>query len=189
MQDSASYTVRKSVLESARTWTVDENGLSWSAPDSSGRLAFSDMRAIRLDWSASRFDTARHTVRVSGRTGTAAAIVSTSYKGIGNFSDQAECFVPFVRALIGLAHRANPHCEFWAGASPVKYAGNVLALAAGVLALAAVLLTIGSPLTGLIAMKILLIVFLAPLGVRWLIVNWPRRFDPRQIPADLLPGG
>lgn len=189
MSDSATFSVRKSAFENERTWTVDATGLSWSAPDKSGHFDFKDIATIRVAWTGTRFDTGRHAAHVTRVNGWTETIVSSHYKGPAQFESRAGTYLPFVQALIALTARHNPACVFLAGARPLNYWASAGVMVAGLGLLLLVGFTIGVPLTGLIAAKLVIIAFLLPLAIRWLKRNRPRQFTPPVIPADVLPSG
>lgn len=187
MPDSASFAVRRSVLEADCTWTVDDGGLRCSSGESAHHMAFSDIAAVRIEWTGSRFDHGRYTVNVKGRGGASATIVSTHYAGFAQFEDRSASFTPFLRTLVRLTAQHNPACAFYAGAPLAKYIFNIAALAVGLFLFVLVAALVGVPLTWLIIVKIIVIVSLLPLALRWLKANRPRRFTPPDIPPDVLP--
>lgn len=182
-----SYTVRRNALETERTWTVDASGLSWTSTDKSGHFDFKDITSIRLEWTGSRFDHARHACHVRRFNGWTETIVSTYYDGPAQFGDRAEGYRAFVSALVQQTAAANPSCVFHAGSGILHYAFNVAFMTTSLALLALVMFTIGIPLHWLILTKLLVIAFLLPLALRWVKKNRPRRFEASAIPADVLP--
>lgn len=192
MSDAYTYSVRRSLLENERRWSLDDRCLSWSAPDDPkdrGHIECRGIRRIRLQWTGSRFDHARYQCRVTAASGLSETIVSTHFAGVARFEDRSDAYRPFVRALIRQVAAANPACQFVAGVSPLKYIFNAMFLLVSFALLFLVLLTIGIPLHWLIITKLTVIAFLLPLVLRWLKQNRPRRFSPESIPADTLPPG
>jgi hypothetical protein len=187
MLDPVHYSVRRHAFEKERRWTVDGTGLAWQAEDSSGRLAYSDIASIRLDYGATRADFARFRCHVTGRTGTY-TVVSSHFDGPGSFSDRRDTYAPFVRTLIVRTAAANPRCRFHAGVSPARFWATALLLFVSLIVLATAVLSLGVPALWYLYLKIAVLIVLLPVAFIWIKRNRPRRFQPSAIPADVLPG-
>lgn len=188
MPDPVQYSVRRHAFEKERRWSLDDTGLAWQAEDASGRLDFAAIAAIRLQYGATRADFARYNCHVTGRSG-AYTIVSTHFDSLGSFSDRRETYAPFVRALVARAAAANPQCRFHAGVGPAQFWLTVLFLFAALAIVAVAALSLGIPPLWYLYLKIAVIAVLLPVAFVWIKRNRPRRFDPKAIPADVLPGG
>jgi len=183
----AEYRVRHHAFEPERIWHVGPDGLSWQVGEKSGHFGFSEIVAIRLGYTPTRFDFARYRCIVTRFNGWEETIVSTSYRGIGSFEDRAGDYGRFIRTLIAEASRANPAIQFKAGESQLKYWGSIAILVAAFALLAIVVLSIGFNTTWLIIAKLLVIAFLFPVCLRWIAKNRPQPFSADAIPASVLP--
>ena len=183
----ASYSVRRNAFEDPRTWVVDDTGLSWNDGKAKRHVRFDEIATIRLEYGATRFDSARFLCSVVGPNGWTEQIVSTGYSGLADFTDRRPDYVPFIRALIAATAAANPKCQFVAGSNAGKYWLNVASLVFAAVVIAIVAVSIGIPLTAVILAKGIVIAFLLPRAVSWVKRNRPRPFDPAQPPADVLP--
>lgn len=143
---------------------------------------------IRLTFDPTRFDRVRYRCGIRGRNALRESLVSTSYVSFGTFEDRGRGYAPFVREFVRRAARANPRCRFRAGARPLAYAVQHLFVLA-ILVLLAVLIaaTAGVPPAGLVLVKLAIVAAYVPLSLRHARRNWPRRFDPGNVPRDLLP--
>jgi hypothetical protein len=184
---TASYTVRRNALETARTWTVDDRGLSWHGGPQDGHCDFSEIASIRLEYGATRFDAARFLCSVSRFNGWTEQIVSSEYTGFADFTDRRTDYVPFVRTLIAATAAANPKCRFIAGSGNGRYWLNIAALAFSAIVVVLAAVSFGIPLTAVIVAKAIVILFLLPRAIAWIRRNKPHPFDPGNIPADVLP--
>jgi hypothetical protein len=184
---TASYTVRRNALETARTWIVEDSGLSWQGGPHAGHFDFSEIASIRLEYGATRFDAARFLCSVSRFNGWTEQIVSSEYTRFADFIDRRADYVPFVRTLIAATAAANPKCQFVAGSGSGRYWLNIAALMFSALIVALAAVSFGIPLTAVIVTKAIVILFLLPRAIAWIRRNKPRPFDPANIPADVLP--
>lgn len=181
------FPIRRSILEPERIWRLEDDGLSCASEDGIVQVPYRDIRMIRLQWSATRFDDNRHSCEILGPNGVMPVLVSTHYAGPMQFEDRRAGYVPFIRQLLRRAHAANPQCRFIAGSSGGGYMFNIVALIGAILLFAFVLLLTGLPLTAIILIKLVLIAVLLPKALRWLRVNQPRDFHPDTPPPEVLP--
>ncbi len=181
------YRVRQHAFEQERLWRVGPDGLSWDGGDKKGHFPFSEIVAIRLSYTPTRFDFARYRCIVTRFNGWRETIVSTSYAGIGSFEDRAPAYAKFVRSLVTEASKGNPGIRLKAGESNFRYWGNIVLLAGAFTFLALVFLSLGFNPTWLIIVKLLVIALLLPVCLRWITKNRPRSFAPDAIPEKILP--
>jgi hypothetical protein len=185
---AATYTVRRHAFEPERTWRVDEAGLSWQGEGVCGHFPFSEITTIRLLFGASRADQNRYLCQVTRFNGWMEEIVSTHYAGPMNFEDRRSTFRPFAEQLTIQAARANPKIRFWAGVAPLNFWLSGLLVVSVAALLAFVLLTLGPGGGWIVAAKLVLLVFMIPMVVRWFRRNRPVSFTPPAIPPGVLPG-
>jgi hypothetical protein len=184
------YSVRANVFEPEMTWRLGPDALEVETGAGAAplRLPYRDFIEIRLSFAPSRADSARYRcdLRVFGQAST--AILSTHYAGIADFEDRGASYAPFVRGLVAQVAAANPKCRFRAGKSFIVYWAEHLFLLAMVALLVAVLIAIGSSHWSEVTWNKFWITLAAiPLLIAYSRANWPRRFDPRNIPDDVLP--
>jgi hypothetical protein len=183
----AEYRVRQHAFEPERVWRVGPAGFAWQVGEKAGHFAFSEITSIRLSFTPTRFDSARYRCTVTRFNGWRENFASTSYAGIGSFEDRGRAYGVFVRALVDEATRANPAIRLEAGESSLRYWSSILILVAALLLLAVILLSVGFNATWIVIVKLMVIAFLLPIGLRWIAKNRPRSFAPDAIPADVLP--
>ena len=93
-----------------------------------------------------------------------------------------------MQALNDSVAAANPKAKFEAGSAAWVYALNIGCLGVGVVALVWILvLTGGEGWSDVTMWKAFIVLGMIPLAVAWVRANWPRRYDPRTIPQNLLP--
>jgi len=184
----ATHCTRRSVLDNEAAWTLDEQGVERSvACEGARRIRFADIAEIRLSYDPTRFEANRYRCDLTTKSGARELIVSVSYVSPASFDDRAATYVPFVRALALNAQKANPGCRFVAGKKPLTYLVEHGFLLGMLLLLASTLYLTGVPVAGVLAIKLGLIAVYVPIMLRYTRVNRPRRFDPRDMPIDVLP--
>jgi hypothetical protein len=190
---SPAYAVRANVFESEAVWRLGPQTLERSeGPDPADlrRISYDAITAIRLSFAPSRFDSVRYRCDVKTKWGSGLAILSTHYVGIGNFEDRGASYTPFVRELIARVAAANPKATFRAGKNPFVYAlEHAFLLVAFTFLVLVLFLVGGAGLSDLVWVKLGIIVSFLPLLAAYTWKNWPRRLDPKAIPAEVLPAG
>jgi len=173
----AQYTFRRSVLESARTYSVYADRI---VVEGDGGVAqtylLADVRRVHLKYEHTKqreyYQCFIHTTR--GRI----SLRHVDWRGPMSFEDQRATYTPFVRTLIAQL-AAYPDVQFKAG-SMANFAGAVL----GAPIMAALgLLAIAHDRNGSAALAGLM------MGICLLMIrpSRPRRLDPLAPPEDLLP--
>lgn len=184
----ALHRTRRSALEKEAAWILDSEGVERSAAgEGARRVSYTDIAEIGLSYDPTRFETDRYRCDLVTKSRARELIVSVSYVSLGNFENRAATYVPFVRALALNTMKANRGCRFIAGKKPFVYFAEHGFLLAMLLLLVSVLYFTGVPVAGVVAIKLGLVAVYVPIMLRYTNVNRPRRFDPENIPADVLP--
>ena len=184
----ALYRTRRSILQKEAAWRLGEDALERvEAGRPAFRIPYSEIIEIRLFYDPTRFETKRYRCDVFSRRNGRAMIVSVSYLSPMNFENRGATYVPFVRTLVARVAATNPACRFQAGNRPLTYVAEQLFLLAMLLLLVSVLYLTGAPIIGIVAIKLAILAFFVPTMILYLHKNRPRRFDPVEIPDDVLP--
>lgn len=185
---SVSHTVRVSALEPEKTWKLDGDTL-WMCvegqPDTA--LPLAAILKLRLSYDPSRIERNLFRCRLYNTGGKCATIQNVHYQGIASFGDRTDTYLPFVRALTIRLASLNPLCEFISGTSHLSWWAHFIFLAVAFGFLAFVLVLLYSAVGPLAILKLFIIAFFIPATIRWFTKNWPRKFAPHEIPANLLP--
>jgi hypothetical protein len=183
------HNTRANVFEAEAAWRLGPDVLErQSGTGGRERFPFADIIELYLRFDPTRFDTARHRCDLRLADGRAASLLSTHFVGVAEFEDRAATYVPLVRALVERVASANPSCRFRAGKRPAAYWAEHLFLLAMVVLLVLVLGVVGGlALSTLVLVKLAVIAAFVPVMISYTRKNWPRRFDPRAIPPELLP--
>ncbi len=152
------------------------------------RFAFADIVRMRLRFDPTRFDHQRHRCEITMRDRTKVSIWSTHYVSVGEFENRAATYTPLVRALVARTAAANPACDFRVGKKGWLYWAEFAFFLAMFTLLVFVLMAFGGyGLSGLVIVKLVIIVGFIPLLLRYMHKNRPGRFKPDAIPEDGLP--
>jgi hypothetical protein len=187
------YIARANALEYEGTWRLTSDSLELkggptAGPDVVLHFPYAGMSELRLSFAPTRFDRRRYRCEVRMRSGQRVSIISTHFESVGNFEDRAATYVPFVRGLIARVAAANPACRFRSGKRPLFYLlEHAFLLAALVLLVFVIGLVGGAGLSQLVLVKLAILAFYIPVMILYTRKNWPRRFDPRNIPDNVLP--
>ena len=167
---------------------LDEQGVERSAAgEVVRRVSYADIAEIRLSYDPTRFESDRYRCDFMTRSGARELIVSVSYVSPANFENRKATYMPFVRTLVRNVSNANPACRFVAGKKPLAYLAEHALILAVLLLLASTLYFTGVPVAGVVVIKLGLIAVYVPVKLRYTKVNRPRRFDPTDIPTEVLP--
>jgi hypothetical protein len=149
---------------------------------------FIEVDEMRLSFDPSRAVSDRFRCDLELVTGNRITFASRSYRGFNDFEDRSQAYSAFVQRLARTLADGNPACRFVTGKPPLNYWLQTLFVAAALFALVSVIVAFGFAYLGWTGwVKLAIVLFFTPVLVRWLRRNRQRRFDPRAIPADLLP--
>lgn len=184
-----SYTVRRGLFDKPATWRVDGDALIESRQGKDKAWPLATLRVARLVAGTNRYVPGERILRLSFRKG-GVGISSHSAEAIGRYRDQSDAFSDLVRDICETAGVAAPTARFehgsrrgaglFIGAAAILGCGIVLVLLGTI---AARQWALGAELVARFAFVLLLMLAVAP----WLPGAQARRFDPRDLPTDLLP--
>jgi hypothetical protein len=192
-QAPLAYGSRRSVLENEATWTLAPQMLERAEHTSEGgvamqRLPYSEVAEVQLSYDPTRFDSRRFRCDLRSRAGHRLVLVSTSYVSVGDFEDRGSAYAPFVRELVRRIGQAAPDCRFRAGKRPWVFWAEHVFLLGMLLLLASVLAYVGDvSWSGLVGIKLAILVCYVPIAIQYAKRNRPRRLIPDKIPSEVLP--
>ncbi len=180
------YTFRKSAFEKPCTWTITAQGLLYeSHPEGHQYLIpYKSITFVRLQFQPyHRYRHNNYRCRIKSTLGIS-DILSTSYVDFSKFTDQAETYTAFIKALLALLRKENPNCKLYSGQTTQAFYGNLILLLISVFTLC--WLSLFLPLQGkLVGIGLLLIAAWSYLRMSF-VVNLPRKIGG-DIPKYVLP--
>jgi len=183
------YAHRNSLLSQLRSYRIEDDALYWQDDHQPEvRLAYADINSVEAQFSPTRVQANRYLLRLKTRSKGNVDITNTSYKGIGDFEELNETYVPFVIELHKKSAAKNPAISFKKGSS---WAGYIFAI---VVAVALIALIAGAGVfflvSGMIwiaAIKLAILIFLFPRLIRYIKRNKPASYNPLMLPDHALP--
>ncbi|HVE70292.1 MAG TPA: hypothetical protein VNI54_02905 [Thermoanaerobaculia bacterium] len=173
----ADYCFRRSVLESGRTYSLFDDRIVIEGMDLQAQTyLLADVQKVHLKYEHTKqreyYECYIHTRR--GRI----SLRHVSYRGFGDFEDRRKTYTPFVKALLAELARV-PGVQFQGG-SMTNFVGAIVGLPV-MLGLTWLCVSLGRYGLGIFAAMMggLAGIMIAP--------SKPRRVDPLEPPADLLP--
>lgn len=177
------YSVKANAFDSVHNWLITEDMLIREQNGIQNlKILFTDIKRIRLYYNPMRRLANNYECEILTVRKQRYKIRSSSFESIGNFTSQAETYVPFVEFLIKTVREKNSQAELIAGYSKkgfiVNYSLSFLIIAAvGYL----VEQLIGPWISALIMISYGIYFF------RTFKKNWPRRIASNEIPVKVLP--
>jgi hypothetical protein len=182
------YAKRENVFETGeRRWSVEDEGLRQSFPQGGDAgVRWDRVREVRLTYAPTRFKTWRHKLTLRGPKGDW-VIDNVHYVGVGNFEDRSDTFGPLVLACVERVAAAAPGATARLGSAPLAYWAQLLFVAAAFSLLAFVVIALPTAFSGMIWLKLLLIVAMLPVLATFVVKSRPRRIalDPEAFRAAL----
>lgn len=181
------YQVRAHLLVKPRTFRLSEHELEIEeegAPPQ--RIELSSISEIRLRFQPTKGQSNRYECELSA-AGNKLRFVSLHFRGLLDFEDRGPQYSLFCRELCARTVKRNPALRCVGGHGPVLfYAGLIF----GILMLGgfvAFLVAFWEAVSAFHFLRIMMLIFLVFLLVKYFIGNRPRSFDPTTLPADALP--
>lgn len=182
------YTQRRTLFEKADwEWEALPGGLRvCDHQGSENMIPWREIRAVRVAYAPTRFKTWRHLLELTLADRSRLTIDNVHFRGVGNFENRSETYIPFVLAVVEQLKVENPQVPVRAGAATLGYWGAATFVTL-VFAILAMLLLI-MPIAGLLVwVKLGIIAFFLPALAAWFVKARPRAVSLHTIPADSLP--
>ena len=181
------YTYRRSAFDEETTVTAGEQGLEIERAGAARTLPYAEVASVRLSYSPTRFDDSRYECRIQRRGGDGLLITSTSYKGFASFENRKAEYRDFV-VLLHERLGGWRGVRFLRGDLPLRYWLSLGCGGGGLVLLAIFLFATGLMyVTGIALAKLVLLLLMLPLGIRYARTNKPSTYDPAALPERLLP--
>ena len=179
------HSVRNSLIDSERGYTLEPDRLSWSEKKGRGSVAYADITSLQLiGYAGSSGGQFQATIRRSN--GKLVKIRSHHYVSLGNFEDRGRSYAPFIRELCRRIAASAPQARFLSGSTHLWIIWLIVALLAALVAILAVS-AVYLPRAPILPALLVLLVG-APLIWREARKGPTTIFDPNDPPPELLGG-
>src|ERR1700694_5487845 len=189
-EETLVYRYRPRLIGGEFALSIAPDGLEWATGTRTGRLAYGDIKRVRVSFQPSNLMTRRCVCEIWPRSGGRLSVSSSSARSLLDSTDHGPEFRAFVTALLRKVGAAGGATRLEAGMAAWRWwpmmIGTVAVLGA-VFVLGLRALLTGETVFGLAALGFggLLAWQMGNLIVR----NWPRIFSPDAIPSGVLPRG
>lgn len=186
MESDPTHTVRNSLIDRERTFSLGTGALQWKEAGGRGELRYAAVRRMRLIAYPSTGGEHCQCTLSAGR-GRKVKLRSHHYSSLGAFEDRTDTYAPFVRELSRRIAAAAPDARFLAGSTGMWFVwlGLFATVAMVVALLLLALLGGGAQEAGVVA-PLVALTFAVPAGWKVLRRGKAAEFDPADPPADLL---
>lgn len=186
--DEIVYTYRPSLLGAPWQFTLTAEGIRWTAGRSSGQLAYSAVRRVRLSYRPANMQSYRFMTEIWAEGAPKLRIVSTSWKSMFEQERFDKAYVAFVTALHRRFAESGTAAAYERGSHPLMYWLGVAVFAAISLGFAVLALRglQQNAWAGAAFIAAFLLFFLWQ-GGNFIRRNRPGLYRPEAPPADLLP--
>lgn len=185
---SVIYSKRRNLFEKGETeWRVEDDALVRRDPEGhEQRFFWTDLTGVRIGYAPTRWKTQRHNLVLTFGSADI-EIDNQHFAGVGDFADRSAAYTPFARAVLAKAAATHPDLMVRVGAKPSSYVLNLLFVGVTFAALLIVLIVLPVNFGFYIILKLVLIVAMLPVFVRWIRHARPRLVRPDALPDDALP--
>lgn len=182
------HVCRISVLEPEKRWSLKGDVLWLAAGEYPAvPIPLASLKEVRLLFSPTRVQRNRYQCHLYNAGGCCGAFQNEHYRGVMDFEDRSDSYNALVRLLASRTSSVNPRCRFTTGTAGWSWLLQTAFLAGVLLLLIFVFVTMGSAVTGLVVLKLLIVLFYFPTAFSWIRKNKPREFPPGEVPAKMLP--
>ena len=180
------HSVRNSLADKERSFTLGPDALHWSDAGGGGRMPYGNVRDVRLiAYTSPIGETYQCTLRAN--TGDKVKLRSAHCVSLNNFEDRGASYAPFVRALISRIAAAAPHAKFIASSTALWIVWLIVGLLGlGVFVLLILSMFEGLPAAGPWVVAIAVCVIAASWAWRRAREGAAKTFDPAAPPPALL---
>jgi len=185
----ATYSHRHSLMSKNRTYDIGSHALSWQDDNESEvSLNYNDIQEVEAQFAPSRVQSNRYMLRLISKQKGKIDITNTTYKGIGDFEELNQTFIPFVTELHKKIAAENSDVQFIKGGSKAGYVFSIfMVVILFVVIIAGFLFFLMAGVIWIAAIKIIFLIFFFPRLIRYIKRNKPGNYDPLNLPADILP--
>src|ERR1700686_37093 len=187
--ESASYSYRPSPIGAPRVVKLAGEGIEWATGRNDGRIAFRDIRRLRMSYKPSGMQSHRFITEIWADGAPKLKIVSSSWKSMFDQERQDKAYADFISALHRRMTAASP-ARFEQGTHPLMYWPGVIVFFVLTIGVAGLIVrAIEAGTWGGAAFVAVFLVFFLWRGRDFFRRNRPGVYRPDALPAELMPKG
>ena len=186
--DIMTYSYRPSLLGAPWEFKLTGDGIEWSAGRRSGRVAFGQMRRLRMSYRPANMQSQRFITEVWADGAPKLRITSSSWKSMVEQERLDKPYSAFVAELHRRVAKSGATVRFEQGSAPLIYwPGLILFAGAGLALLLLVVRALQSDAWGGAAFIGAFVLLFAWQGGNFFHRNWPGVYRPDALPSVLMP--
>lgn len=184
---ATSYENRLTLFEKVRTFTIDGARIRIEEEGRTTEVLLSDIFDVRCRYYPTRFQLNRFECLLQAKGGIKIKIGNQFYLGVADFEDRSPDYRKFVVALHVALAKLSPNCTYHSGITKTSLYLIATFLIGSMLTLAFLILFLGASLPGFAVVKLIILILMIPISIKWFYKNKPRRYRVHAIPTDILP--
>lgn len=187
ISNPVSYETRLTLFEKVRTFTIEGSRLQIEEEGLTTEISLSDIIDVRCRYYPTRFQLNRFECLLQVKGGMKIKIGNQFYLGVADFEDRSFDYRKFVVALHVALAKQSPDCVFHSGVTQSSFYLTAAFLIGSMLTLAFLILVLGATLPGFAVVKLIILILMIPISIKWFYKNKPKSYRARAIPTDVLP--
>ena len=184
---ATSYETRLTLFEKVRTFTIDGAKIRIEEEGRTTDILLSDIVDVRCRYHPTRFQLNRFECLLQAKDGIKIKIGNLFYLGVADFEDRSPDYRKFVVALHVALAKLSPNCAFHSGITQTSLYFIAAFLIGSMLTLAFLILFLGASFPGMAVVKLIILILLIPISIKWFYKNKPKKYRIHAIPTDVLP--
>lgn len=187
LKAAISYETRLTLFEKVRTFSIQGATLRIEEEGRTNEIALTDIVEVRCRYFPTRVQLNRYECLLTVKSGMKIKIGNQFFRGVADFEDRSADYRKFVVALHVALSKQNPTCVFHSGVAPSSFYLTAAFLALSMLTLAFLIIVMGASLPGFAVIKLIILIAMIPISIKWFYKNKPKIYRPQAIPTDVLP--
>jgi hypothetical protein len=182
------YTHQAHAFSGEITYTLYEDHLTIdSTKADSYRIAYSQINSIAIEYDPTRVELNRYLTTVTHSKGKL-KITNSSYISFGEFDEHNKTYREFIMALHQQSFKSNPNINYHKGTTQLNYIFSYfIAFFIVMVLLFAIFYSLTHSFMGMVAVKVIVLLFSFPYLIEYIKKNRPQSYDPLDIPQEALP--
>jgi len=182
------YHHQPNAFSGQRTYTLYDDHIEISSSNvSTQSIAYNDIHSIQIQYDPTRVQLNQY-ITVIHYKGGKLKLTNSSYLSFGSFEEHNEAYHSFITKLHQEVSKNNPNINYFKGTSKYNYLFSIFSFFfIIVVILFAILFSWQHQFLGLVAVKVIVLLFSVPYLIAYMKRNKPQKYDPQTIPTDGLP--
>lgn len=170
-----------------RPFTIEGARQRIEEEDCTNGILLSDIVDVRCRCYPTHFQPNRFEYLLQAKRGIKFKISDQCCLGVADFEDRSLDYRKFVVALHVALAKLSPNCVFHSGVTKTSLYLIAAFLIGSMLTLAFLILFLRASLPGFAVVKLIILILMIPISIKWFYKNKPKKYRIHAIPTDVLP--